>query len=408
MSYSQVAVAATGNGKLFLGKSGHCRYCQKRRPEVSFSKEAHAIPQLLGNNEIFSRDECDSCNKFFGDGYDDDLSKYLGGMRTLSQIRGKKGIPSYKTKKKLSRIGVEEDGPKVVSTEGDDIAYVDEESNAVEIKLQRQPYSPLGVYNSFVKMAIALAPQEILPRLDSTRRCLIQNDIDRFLYFKPFMIQTLIPGPGPMKNEIFAMLLKRSKEENIPSLIFWLAVSNYCFQIVVPCPELDQNLAGKEVSVPKIPHPLMDINPYGSSTSRKVDLSKKEKVKGQVETISMHCSRIIPLSENESRNRTISPRSDAQENTDQQEPKEPSCINSPSYFYQGIDKTPGICGGDACIRQTRIPVWALVQLSQLGTDEAGLLRTYPTLTAEDLVNAWSYYRSHTAEIEQQIADNELA
>ncbi len=96
----------------------------------------------------------------------------------------------------------------------------------------------------------------------------------------------------------------------------------------------------------------------------------------------------------------------AQEEEDRPSPSE-SPYTAP-YSFPGIDKTPGICGGDACIRRTRIPVWALVQLSQLGTDEAGLLRTYPTLTAEDLVNAWSYYRSHTAEIEQQIADNELA
>lgn len=96
----------------------------------------------------------------------------------------------------------------------------------------------------------------------------------------------------------------------------------------------------------------------------------------------------------------------AQEKEDRNGPREMSSIGS--HSHHGIDKTPGICGGDACIRQTRIPVWALVQLSQLGTDEASLLRTYPTLTAEDLVNAWSYYRSHTAEIEQQIADNESA
>ena len=82
--------------------------------------------------------------------------------------------------------------------------------------------------------------------------------------------------------------------------------------------------------------------------------------------------------------------------------------DSHAYSYRGIDKTPEVCGGDACIRHTRIPVWALVQLRQLGTDEADLLRTYPILTAEDLVNAWSYYQSHTAEIKQQIADNESA
>jgi uncharacterized protein (DUF433 family) len=33
---------------------------------------------------------------------------------------------------------------------------------------------------------------------------------------------------------------------------------------------------------------------------------------------------------------------------------------------------------------------------------------YPTLRAEDLVNAWAYYRLHREEIEQQIIENEGA
>jgi uncharacterized protein (DUF433 family) len=44
----------------------------------------------------------------------------------------------------------------------------------------------------------------------------------------------------------------------------------------------------------------------------------------------------------------------------------------------------------------------------LGTSEADLLRAYPTLRAEDLTNAWAYARSHQAEIEQQIRENEAA
>ena len=63
-------------------------------------------------------------------------------------------------------------------------------------------------------------------------------------------------------------------------------------------------------------------------------------------------------------------------------------------------------GGAPCIARTRIPVWLLEQARRLGTREAELLRNYPTLTAQDLANAWSYVRSHRAEIEQQIADNE--
>ncbi len=76
--------------------------------------------------------------------------------------------------------------------------------------------------------------------------------------------------------------------------------------------------------------------------------------------------------------------------------------------FPGIDSIPGVCGGEPCIVRTRVPVWVLVQARELGTSEADLLRCYPTLRAEDLANAWAYFRSHRQEIEQQIRENEAA
>jgi uncharacterized protein (DUF433 family) len=76
--------------------------------------------------------------------------------------------------------------------------------------------------------------------------------------------------------------------------------------------------------------------------------------------------------------------------------------------YPGIDSIPSVCGGEPCIVRTRIPVWVLVNARELGTNEANLLRCYPTLRAEDLANAWAYFRSHRQEIELQIRENEAA
>lgn len=76
--------------------------------------------------------------------------------------------------------------------------------------------------------------------------------------------------------------------------------------------------------------------------------------------------------------------------------------------FPGIESDPAVSGGEPCIVRTRIPVWLLVQARKLGTSEAELLRAYPTLRAEDLTNAWAYYRVHKNEIEQQIQDNEKA
>jgi len=76
--------------------------------------------------------------------------------------------------------------------------------------------------------------------------------------------------------------------------------------------------------------------------------------------------------------------------------------------FPGIDSDPAVAGGEPCIVRTRIPVWALVRARQLGASEADILHSYPTLRAEDLVHAWSYYGSRREEIERQIRDNEAA
>jgi len=47
-------------------------------------------------------------------------------------------------------------------------------------------------------------------------------------------------------------------------------------------------------------------------------------------------------------------------------------------------------------------------MRRLGATEADLLQAYPSLSAEDLVNAWSYVRLHPDEIDREIEENEMA
>jgi uncharacterized protein (DUF433 family) len=76
-----------------------------------------------------------------------------------------------------------------------------------------------------------------------------------------------------------------------------------------------------------------------------------------------------------------------------------------SRVFPGIEKTPGVCGGSACIAGTRIPVWGLEEARRQGATEAQLLLSYPTLRAEDLALAWAYIEAHRNEIEQEIRAN---
>jgi len=76
--------------------------------------------------------------------------------------------------------------------------------------------------------------------------------------------------------------------------------------------------------------------------------------------------------------------------------------------WPGIEKTPGVCGGSACIVRTRISVWVLEGFRRLGWSEAKILASYPTLRAADLVHAWAYVDAHRQEIDEEIRQNEAA
>jgi len=80
----------------------------------------------------------------------------------------------------------------------------------------------------------------------------------------------------------------------------------------------------------------------------------------------------------------------------------------PAQPVSWISKTPGVCGGDACIRGTRATVWGLVEWRQLGLSDTEILRHVPDLSQDDLHVAWEYYEKHRDEIDQAIREDQDA
>jgi uncharacterized protein (DUF433 family) len=70
-----------------------------------------------------------------------------------------------------------------------------------------------------------------------------------------------------------------------------------------------------------------------------------------------------------------------------------------------IRHTAGVCGGAACVGDTRIAVWMLEEARRAGVTDAGLLQDYPGIDAVDLAAAWAYVESHAGEIEAAIHAN---
>lgn len=72
---------------------------------------------------------------------------------------------------------------------------------------------------------------------------------------------------------------------------------------------------------------------------------------------------------------------------------------------RGVSKTPGVCGGDACIDGTRMPIWSLVNHRLMGFSDLEILYSFPAMTADDLKTAWNYYRENQAEIDDLIREH---
>lgn len=75
---------------------------------------------------------------------------------------------------------------------------------------------------------------------------------------------------------------------------------------------------------------------------------------------------------------------------------------------KNIQHTPGVCGGRACIRNTRIPVWTIILYLRAGCTTAMILADFPTLTAVDLLTAQAWYASEAGqrEIDRDFLENQ--
>lgn len=76
-----------------------------------------------------------------------------------------------------------------------------------------------------------------------------------------------------------------------------------------------------------------------------------------------------------------------------------------TLFSYMIQKTPGVMGGAACVRKTRIAVWILVSLMQQGASSEELLSDYPGLTSLDIWATQVYHLRYPREIDDLIRGN---
>lgn len=286
----------TKRPKLKRKQDRTCRFCNKREPEVSFKKVAHLIPELMGNRNLISDYECDTCNDLFSI-YEDSFAKFLGIARTLSSSKGKEGIPTFKNPDK--KLEVRKNNKAVglqINFQGTDNQYfdIDETGKKLTIKATRHPYKPIYVYKALLKIAYGLLPEDELPNYEHCRLFLQADKNDANFKGHPHLRLFGYLSPGPQFGPPTVFLWKKRQEKaekNIPTRTMVIYFQNYAYQIFLPFDKADSNInkIGQTITFSLVP-PFLDkkwVETFGDPHTIHIDLSDSETKKNDKQSVTM-------------------------------------------------------------------------------------------------------------------------
>lgn len=287
-------ITQNGAHKMFIdneiNKPYVCRFCGKRNPVVKFNDNCHAISEMLGNKVLFIKSECECCNKRFGRKFENQLANYLNPIRTLSQTKGKNGVPSYKTLDEKSRIDVTEKGVVIQESEGSEIVCF--KNDEIILKLQRKKYTPLLVYKALVFMALSIIPDNELTAFKETIEWLNEDDLYNSKYnmnsYSSCVIERFFEGEKPLN--VHAVVVRRKIDRIVPYAFFILEFDNISFQIIIPCLSKDKQCINQKIEFHLFPTSF-DENPNNDGKKRgasKRDFSSVESINDDSIEIALH------------------------------------------------------------------------------------------------------------------------
>lgn len=240
-----------------------CRFCKKKMPETTFRKEAHVVPELLGNKYLICDFECDNCNKIFST-YENDLANWLGLSRTILGVKGKKSTPNFQSARNeitTDKIKLRDLNLIKVSKKEDKAIITDGSTGKTTLKYTKQAYTPIRIYKSLLKIAISLISEEEISQYDKAVEFLISgNKNELFSNFAKMIHHQLPPADYYVERPIAMLFSKKNNFSKIPKHVFVLNYANNIYSFPLPFNQCDINNGCYKGSAPgslsiKIIHP---------------------------------------------------------------------------------------------------------------------------------------------------------
>jgi hypothetical protein len=276
--------------KITLGSATEkvCRFCNKDESETTFNTIAHAIPEFIGNKKLIANYECDTCNQKFSRLLESHMGNYMNLWHTMTQVKGKRSVPSFKTINDKSRIDIGPENVNIAEYTDDNILTVDAEKKTITITAKKRSYVPIAVYKTLTKMALTIMPESELKDHKTTMAWINEeNHQESPQDLKNLIVLMSIAGGVRPIPFVSCMLFKRkeSHKDSVPNMLFLVAYSNFIFQIYLPMSEADLKLQGGTMDLTYCPT-FLDLEGV-HLTRKKLDMSSKVKVVEEEEKIEM-------------------------------------------------------------------------------------------------------------------------
>ena len=186
-----------------------CRFCEESPPRAAFSVLRPAIPELVDNRSLFTRDLCDECAKQFAAAIDAEFARFWQSLEVL-------------------RTGTASFSDFLVPT-------------AI----------PIAAYKSLIRIGISLMPEQQLSTFTDTMEWVSNPDhaFDR----------TLFDGTGclvyqahvPYETAWAGLGCRIEKDAPFPRMLFFLGAQRLILQVHLPLCALDEDLDGTDVPMPQ-------------------------------------------------------------------------------------------------------------------------------------------------------------
>lgn len=197
---------------------------------------------MMGNRSIVDSLECDSCNKIFGIKLEDSFAKYLLPHRPFCRIKGRTGFITYKDRRqRISAENIE----RVRVTLADNISLkksIVDKVSILEFSLVRQPYSPIAIYKTLIKIAISFMSNRDHQKFPGLKTWLLEEEHVERNGIPSDVLEWELSGPA--NPDKFSVMLAKARVKYRKSHCQYMLVlrfSNFQYQI----PIMDQRVGLK-------------------------------------------------------------------------------------------------------------------------------------------------------------------